>query len=143
MLDANKTATILGGKPILGKKIEDDSTLEKIVDTGLPYQTIEKLIAHIFPADKSKYYEIIPASNWTRRKKTGYLTTEESQKTERIARIFAYAIEVWGTEAKARSFMQKPHPMLENRSPFAASLSELGAKQVEDILNRIRFGICA
>lgn len=143
MINSAGTAAILGGKTILGVEIENDSSLEKIVDRGLPYQTLEMLIGQIFPSDRSKYYDVIPASNWHRRKKTGYLNTEESQKIERIARIFAYAIEIWGKEAKARYFMQKPHPMLEDRSPFQASLTELGAKRVEDILNRIRFGIAA
>jgi putative toxin-antitoxin system antitoxin component (TIGR02293 family) len=143
MINSANTASILGGKTILGTEIENDSSLEKIVEQGLPYQTLEKLIAHIFPTDKSKYYDIIPASNWNRRKKTGYLNAEESQKIERIARVFAYAVEIWASEAKARYFMQKPHPMLEDRTPFQASLTELGAKQVEEILNRIRFGIVA
>jgi putative toxin-antitoxin system antitoxin component (TIGR02293 family) len=143
MINSASTASILGGKTILGVEIENDSSLEKIVDRGLPYQTLEMLIGQIFPRDRSKYYDVIPASNWNRRKKTGYLNSEESQKIERIARIFAYAIEIWGKEAKARYFMQKSHPMLEDRSPFQASLTELGARQVEDILNRIRFGIVA
>ena len=51
-------------------------------------------------------------------------------------------LEIWdGEEDSARCFMQTKHLLLDNRSPFEASLTELGARQVEDILRRIEFGV--
>ena len=71
------------------------------------------------------------------------MTVEESQRAERVARTFSFALEVWGDEERAKAFMIKPHLMLKDRTPFEASLSELGARQVEEILGRLMFGICA
>lgn len=56
--------------------------------------------------------------------------------------VYGLMLEIWdGEEENARYFMQTKHLLLDNRSPFEASLSELGARQVEDILRRIEFGV--
>lgn len=71
------------------------------------------------------------------------LSPEESEKLQRVARVFAMAKDVWGSVEDAREFMVKRHPMLDDRSPFEASLSEIGAREVESILGRLLFGSAA
>jgi putative toxin-antitoxin system antitoxin component (TIGR02293 family) len=53
------------------------------------------------------------------------------------------AKDVWGSEEDAQEFMVKRHPMLDDRSPFEASLTEIGAREVESILGRLLFGSAA
>ena len=137
------TASILGGKAILGEEIADIVSLEKIVIKGLPYQSLEILIKRIYPNEHQKLYDIIPQSVWNLRRQSGYLTQEESEKTARIAMIYALMLEVWESEEyKARWFMQTPHPLLEQRTPFQAIKTELGARRVEQILYAIEYGVC-
>lgn len=98
----------------------------------------------IYPGQTDKFYEVLPRSALIRRQKEGsLLNLEESQKAERLARVFSFAVEVWGSELKACEFMQKAHPMLEDRTPFETSLTELGARQVEQLLGRLMFGVSA
>ncbi len=138
------TAKMLGGAKILGSKVKSDRDLEKIIVRGLPTDAIALIIGQIYPGQTDKVYELIPRSTLVRRHKEGsFLSIEESQRTERLARIFSFAIEVWGNKNQAREFMQKSHPMLDNRTPFEASLNELGARQVEQLLGRLMFGISA
>ncbi|MDJ0725639.1 MAG: DUF2384 domain-containing protein [Prochloraceae cyanobacterium] len=138
------TAQMLGGTAVLGVEVESDRDLEKVVLKGLPCEVIARVIDRIYPKQVTKYYELVPRSTLIRRQNEGStLDLEESQKVERIARVFAFAIEVWGDEDKAREFMKKPHPMLDDRVPFEASLSELGARQVEQLLGRLMFGSAA
>jgi putative toxin-antitoxin system antitoxin component (TIGR02293 family) len=144
MTNAISTAQMLGGNKVLGIEVQSDRDLEKIVLNGLPTNVVTEIIEKIYPGQTDKIYQLIPRSTLIRRQKTGaILNAEESQKAERIARVFSFAVEVWNSEDKARDFMTKLHPMLENRTPFEASLSELGARQVEEILGRLMFGICA
>lgn len=143
-INAISTAQMLGGTKVLRTKVKSDNDLEKIVATGLPIDSLIKLVERIFPGETGKHYELVPRTTLIRRQKQKLpLNVEESQKAERVARVFSFAIEVWGDEAKARKFMKKPHPMLEDRTPFDASLSELGARQVEQLLGRLMFGITA
>ena len=52
--------------------------------------------------------------------------------------VHGMMLDIWEDEAeKARCFMQTKHHLLDNRSPFEASLSEPEARQVEDLLRRI------
>ncbi|MDJ0636525.1 MAG: DUF2384 domain-containing protein [Xenococcaceae cyanobacterium MO_188.B29] len=143
-INARDTAQMLGGRIILGREVKSDRDLEKIILNGLPANAITEIVDRIYPGQTDKYYQLIPRSTLIRRQKDGsLLSVEESQKAERLARVFSFAVEVWGDENKAREFMQKAHPMLDNRTPFEASLSELGARQVEQILGRLMFGISA
>lgn len=147
MIDnAENIAEILGGYALLGFEISNERDLEKIISKGLPYRSVSKLMNTIDPEnrDKDMIYRIIPKSSLQRRKKSSILSIQESQKIERLARVFSVAVEVWdGDVDKARIFMQKPHPMLDDRSPFEACLTELGARQAESILGRLYYGICA
>lgn len=143
-VNAISTAQMLGGTEVLGVEVKNDRDLEKAVVHGLPTDAVALIVGQIYPGQTDKFYELVPRSTLIRRQKEGsLLSTEESQKAERLARTFSFAIEVWGKEAKAREFMQKPHPMLEDRTPFEASLNELGARQVEQLLGRLMFGISA
>jgi putative toxin-antitoxin system antitoxin component (TIGR02293 family) len=142
--NAISTAEMLGGAKMLGVEVKSDRDLEKIILNGLPTDTIAKIVDRIYPGQTDKYYQLVPRSTLVRRQREGsLLSVEESQKAERIARIFSFAVEVWGNEAKAKEFMKKAHPMLDDRTPFEASLNELGSRQVEQLLGRLMFGSAA
>ena len=142
-INAISTAQMLGGTKVLGVEVKCDRDLEKVVTAGLPADAAIQIIERIYPGEKSKYYELLPRTTLIRRQKEGWLNVEESQKAERVARVFSFAVEVWGNEASARDFMKKPHPMLGDRTPFDVSLSELGARLVEEVLGRLMLGISA
>ena len=58
-----------------------------------------------------------------------------------MAGLWAEATDVWGGEEEARAFLFRPHPLLEGRTPIDLVLgSDLGARLVEDILGRLRYG---
>lgn len=142
MYSATNTALILGGKAVLEVEVRHDYDLEKLVIKGLPYQTVDKLIERIYPHNRKQRRLIISPSTYRRRQKSGYLTMFESERMERIARIYGIILSVWdGNEEDARDFMLTKHHLLDGRSPFEASLSELGARQVESILFHIEYGI--
>jgi len=71
------------------------------------------------------------------------LSPSESKRKKRIARVMAGAEFVWSDRSDARRFMTTPHPALQGRTPLDSALTELGARQVEEILDRIFHGLPA
>jgi putative toxin-antitoxin system antitoxin component (TIGR02293 family) len=61
-----------------------------------------------------------------------------------IARLRAFAREMWGSDAAAQRFWAEPHLLLDGRTPLeVATESEAGARRIEQILGRLKFGTVA
>ncbi len=71
------------------------------------------------------------------------LASNESAKAARLAHVFAIAKYVWGSEEKARAFLNTPHALLEDQTPLTVAMTKLGAKRVEDVLWKLFYGIPA
>jgi uncharacterized protein (DUF2384 family) len=58
-----------------------------------------------------------------------------------IEHLRAFAREVWGADAQAQRFWTEPHLLLDGRTPLeVATEGEVGARCVEQILGRLKFG---
>lgn len=118
--------------------------LDEMVSKGLPKGALKASIDHIHVSAEDRkqlLYRIIPEATYKRRRES--LSAEESGRVERLARIFATAAYVWNSEEDARSFLNAPHSMLQGRSPLDVSMTELGARRVEELLWRLYYGIAA
>ena len=144
VVTTEQVVSLLGGANKLGKEIKSDRDLEKLVIAGLPSESVKTVVDRIYPDGNSQYYNVVPRSTLNRRLSSkSPLPIQYSEKLERLARIYAFALEIWDSEADAREFMTKKHPMLDDRTPFEACMTELGARQVEQILGRLMFGSAA
>jgi len=75
-----------------------------------------------------------------RRKEKQPLSTEESDRLARIAKVFAFALEVFRDDAKVRRFLDSPHPMLDDKPPLEIALATgLGADAVINLLGRAAY----
>lgn len=90
---------------------------------------------------RSLLFEIIPEATFKRRQDR--LKPDESAKAERLARIFATAAYVWDSADDAREFLHTPHPRLDGETPLKISMSELGARRVEQLLWELFYGLPA
>jgi putative toxin-antitoxin system antitoxin component (TIGR02293 family) len=117
--------------------------IEQAVEVGLPRVALRRLVERLVGDDRSKIsdleWDVVPKTTLERRKSK--LSTEESERTERIARLFVHARRTLGTETEAREFMTTPHPELDGRSPFDAAKTDLGARRVEGLLNALEYGL--
>jgi putative toxin-antitoxin system antitoxin component (TIGR02293 family) len=59
----------------------------------------------------------------------------------RIARVAAQAFAVFGSEEKAAVWLRRPNRALNGDLPVHLLDTDVGARQVEDILGRIEHGI--
>ena len=118
--------------------------LDAAVREGLPKSALRESVQHVArtPEERrSLMFRIVPEATFKRRQDK--LTPDESEKTERLARVFATALHVWDDEADAREFLNTPHPLLGERSPLDVAMTELGARRVEELLWQLFYGLPA
>jgi putative toxin-antitoxin system antitoxin component (TIGR02293 family) len=118
--------------------------LDDMVARGLPKHALRASVNHVYErADERRelLHRIIPEATWKRRRET--LSPEDSGKAARLAGVFATAAYVWESEARARRFLTTPHDLLDGRSPLDVSMTEIGARRVEEILLRLHYGVVA
>jgi putative toxin-antitoxin system antitoxin component (TIGR02293 family) len=77
----------------------------------------------------------------TYKRQRDLLKLEESEHTERLARVIATAEYVWDNEEKSRRFLTTPNPALGGLRPIDTAYTELGARQVEELLWQIFYGL--
>lgn len=138
MIEPQSIAEILG----LGTSIKTFSELESAVSAGLPKRSLERLSTRLYEDRRvaSAYkFKVVPAATWKRRTKR--LSVDESERTERLARVLAHAEYVWDDREQAREWMNKPHRELNDRTPLEVARTELGARRVEDLLNKLLYGL--
>lgn len=143
--DAKAVAEVLGLVLLRASKPSSISAvlIEKAVEGGLPRDALRHVAELIAGGDKAKASAlergIVPKTTLERRETK--LTPRESERTERIARLFVQARRALGTEAEAREFMTTPHPELDGRNPVEAARTDLGTRRAEQILNALEYGL--
>jgi putative toxin-antitoxin system antitoxin component (TIGR02293 family) len=117
--------------------------IEKAVEQGLPRTALRHVAEWLAGGDKTKIatleWGVVPKTTLERRETQ--LSPQESERTERVARLSVHARRTLGTEAEAREFMTTPHPELDGRSPIDAAMTDLGTRRAEQILNAIEYGL--
>jgi putative toxin-antitoxin system antitoxin component (TIGR02293 family) len=84
--------------------------------------------------------KIVPRATYQR---VDRFNLQVGETTERLARLYAFALSVFeGREAAAR-FLMTPHPELGGRAPFDTALTEIGGREVEEVIERGLHGLPA
>ncbi len=141
MVETLHVAQILGGSGILGIRISSLRDLAQSVSSGLPKQALRKTAQHVYDEPKEVtrlMYKLVPEATYKRRTR---LTSAESERTERLARVIAAAEFVWEDQKDTREWLTRPHPELGDETPLQRSMSELGAREVEQLLERLLYGL--
>jgi putative toxin-antitoxin system antitoxin component (TIGR02293 family) len=84
----------------------------------------------------------IPPRTLARRKSAGRLSMEESERVVRLANLYEKAGELFnGNVAGARQWMSQPKKALGGESPLDYAETELGAREVENLIGRLEHGV--
>jgi putative toxin-antitoxin system antitoxin component (TIGR02293 family) len=76
-----------------------------------------------------------------RRKLRGKIDEEESEKLVRYQRLLKQAEDVFGDGKSAREWLTHKQPGLGNVVPLEFARTEIGAREVENLLGRIEYGV--
>ena len=105
---------------------------------------LDRVARLLAPGDTQFKYRLVPKATYERRKAAHRLSADESARLARVARVWAVALDVWKTEEATRTFLFRPHPMIEDRRPIDVVIqSEFGAELVVEILGRLKYGTAA
>ena len=142
MISAARLVTALGGRKVFRERQASYSSVVARVRAGLPYAAIEALATRFsIPHEAVCRLLHIPPRTLARRKKEGRLRADESDRLLRLGRVAARTEEVLGTAEKAASWLKKPNRALGGAVPLAQLDTDIGARQVEEILGRIEHGL--
>jgi putative toxin-antitoxin system antitoxin component (TIGR02293 family) len=117
--------------------------MARLVEAGLPLTALDRVVRAVAPNDAGFVASIVPKATLSRRRAAAcsVLSAEESNKVARLAKVWAMAVRVWDDEEDARSFLSRPHPMLEGRKPREVAVgSDPGADAVMNIIGRGAYG---
>jgi len=141
MLHTEALVEALGGKKVFKRRIVNVDQLRETVKAGLPYASLEALIGKFGLAREEAAAALhLPQRPTARGKKKQKLQADESDRLLRLARVGAQAAATLGSEEKAVQWLRRPNRALGNRAPLDLIDSDIGTRQVEEVLGRIEHG---
>jgi putative toxin-antitoxin system antitoxin component (TIGR02293 family) len=127
----------------LGTEASSEQKIVRLVENGLPTTVINHLIER--GLTRAEVFDIIiPLRTWKHRKtRRQPLSTEESERAIRAAKILARAQAVLGDEESALDWLRTPKRRFEGRSPIQMLSTESGGRLIEQMLIQIDQGMFA
>lgn len=165
-----KMVKYLGGKKSLGVTVGNESDLQDLVVKGFPKESVFKLQSLLDISDEKLATELDVTPRTVRRwreeitvvhnkgkpprttakakqkrvrSNVSRLRLSESDRVYRITRLLALASEVLEDQQRAIRWLNRPNTALGDKSPFDKLRTESGAREVEDLLMRIEYGVIA
>jgi putative toxin-antitoxin system antitoxin component (TIGR02293 family) len=143
MASAAQVVALLGGEKVVGKPVTCDVDIDRLIGDGLPVDVIDALIVGKTVTPDEVRRIIMPPKALSERRRKGSLTPEQSDRVIRVARIFAEALETFGSREKALTWIRRACSVLGGKAPVDLLDTEEGARMVESLLGRIAHGLAA
>jgi putative toxin-antitoxin system antitoxin component (TIGR02293 family) len=135
-----KTATV-ERKPIRAKAKHPHELIRQI-QKGLRFAELEALRKKIdLPLDQLAGKLSISRATLHRRKNAGRLSPEESDKLTRFSHLLDHAVTVFGNLERGRAWLKYPQYGLGGAVPLDYAETEIGAREVDNLLGQIDYGI--
>jgi putative toxin-antitoxin system antitoxin component (TIGR02293 family) len=128
---------------LLGLRSFDTAGLVKRLEKWISYAAFERLKRKLkVSSQELAEMTLIPQRTLARRKKAGRMRPDESDRLVRFARVFSRAIELFeGDSDAAQSWMMRPNRAFAGVSPLEMAKTEVGAREVENLIGRIEHGV--
>jgi len=138
-------AEVLGGESVLGRPVSEMRELDAVVREGLPESALKHVLDAVTAYDDGKGWEeywnkIAPQS---RRGRKDRFSFQVSETIERLAHLYALSFLIFRDPIDTSRFMLEPHPELGDRKPVDVALTEVGGREVEDVIERGLYGLPA
>ncbi|MCP3978026.1 MAG: DUF2384 domain-containing protein [bacterium] len=140
--ETQKLVALLGGPRVFPAKIRNARDLQEALRHGFPFATFEAVLKALELSSNALAQLVgIASRTLARRKTTQLLSPIESDRLYRVARVTLQASEVLGSLEKARRWLHEENQALGGDSPVSQLDTEIGERQVEELLNRINYGV--
>jgi len=127
---------------ILDVSLKTPVDVVRLTKAGIAPDAVDKLVRQGYK--RSEINWVVPARTVTyRRKNHERLTTEESGRWFRAAKLQALAKEVLGDDGAALRWLHKPRKAFDNLSAIELMQTEAGGQVVEEVLGQLDAGFFA
>ena len=139
-------ADVMGGPSILGRQVATMDDLDDAVREGIPKRALDRVIMLIAPPGTGPTTgvqlrnKIVPTATY---RKADRLNLQVSETIERLARLYVLALSAFQHSNGAVRFLANEHPELNNRVPLDVALTEVGGREVEEVIERGLHGLPA
>jgi putative toxin-antitoxin system antitoxin component (TIGR02293 family) len=134
--------TAIAEKKMHLAKAKHPTELIRQIQKGLRFSELETLQHTLdLPFEQLAAKLCISRSTLHRRKAAGRLSPDESDKVMRLSRLLDHAAKVFGDVEKARAWLKFPQRGLGGAVPLDYAQTEVGAREVDDLLGRIDYGV--
>ena len=129
-------------KQMSSAKAKHPTELIRKIQKGLRFSELETLQNSIdLPFEQLAAKLAISRSTLQRRKAAGRLSPDESDKVIRYSRLVQQAADFFGEIEKARAWLKHPQYGLGGAVPLDYARTEAGAREVENLLGRMKYGV--
>jgi putative toxin-antitoxin system antitoxin component (TIGR02293 family) len=123
-------------------KAKHPTELIRKIQKGLRFSELETLQNSIdLPFEQLAAKLAISRSTLQRRRAAGRLSPDESDKVMRLSRLLEHATNVFGDIERARAWLKFPQRGLGGAIPLDYAETEVGAREVDDLLGRIEYSV--
>ena len=113
------------------------------VERGFSFKSLRRLESHSgLPISMIASIIGTPERTLARRKAAGRLTPEESERLLRVSTVFEKAVELFEGDVQAAvKWLTTSQRALGHNPPLAYARTELGAREVENLIGRLELGV--
>jgi putative toxin-antitoxin system antitoxin component (TIGR02293 family) len=130
----------LGGEAGVGRAVRTSADLSAAIREGFPHEAVSALTSTGLSLQEIASSLDLSLRSLQRRKTQGRLARYESDRLYRLARLVSLAANFLGDHKTAIDWLKRPNHALGGVAPLAIIDTELGARQVENVLGRIGYG---
>lgn len=135
----------LGGYKVFGRRVATPLQLDAAVRQGLPVAALDRVLRDLAAAGipQAVVYAVVGSARTLQRKRSAHtrLSSDESDRLARLARVMVRAEEALGTRGKGHRWLGEANRALGGVTPLSLLASDAGAQVVEQLLGRIEHGI--
>jgi putative toxin-antitoxin system antitoxin component (TIGR02293 family) len=138
-----RTAKGRAGARMLGIDTGDTVQILRQIRDGFPYSRLAKFQkATQLPLERIARFVGIPQRTLTRRAHEGRLRPDESDRVLRASRVFELAVNLFeGDVPAARQWLEAPQPGLSGQVPLEFASTDIGTREVENLIGRLEHGV--
>ncbi|MFP5288729.1 MAG: antitoxin Xre/MbcA/ParS toxin-binding domain-containing protein [Thermoanaerobaculia bacterium] len=141
MVPAAEIVDVLSGEAE-SREVRNTEDLKRWIREGLPFTSLEAAMERFgLKREEVSWALDLPLRTLARRKQERRLSPGESDRLFRVVRIAVQAANVLGGREEASRWLHAPNRALGGQTPLELLDTDLGSRQVEDVLGRIEHGV--
>ena len=128
---------------LLGIKANSTLDILKRMEAGFSFRSFEKFQRTVaLPLGELARLIQVKPRTLTRRKAEGRFQPDESDRLLRASRLFQMAVDLFeGDIAAARIWVASSKKALGGKTPLEFARTEVGAREVENLIGRLEYGV--